>query len=181
MNLSGHGIRAALPTGWEGAIVRQPGVDVAAARFHTQGLGDGGPGGGATAAAASSGASEVLHSRPVVHLANFALPSDRGDFGSGAVETMGANDVFLSLVEYGPENVGTALFADPGPPRRLDPAEFHPRALQRTLPRQAGYQAFFTAGHRPFCLYVVLGEMRNAVALVGAANAVLDGLEIGSS
>jgi hypothetical protein len=168
MRLTGHGISAALPRGWEGGIVRQPGIDVAAARHHSLR-----PDRAFTSAA-------VATSLPAVHLANFPLPAERGDFGSGAVEVMGPDDVFMSLVEYGPENVGTPLFAAAGPPTRLSPGDFSPHALQRTLPGQAGYQAFFTTAGRAFCLYVVLGDRRNAGALVAAADAVLAELEIGA-
>ena len=43
---------------------------------------------------------------PVVHLANFALPEDRGDFGSGAVDLMRLGPRVRGLFEYGPESVG---------------------------------------------------------------------------
>jgi hypothetical protein len=94
---------------------------------------------------------------------------------------MAATDVFVSLLEYGPENLGTALFSEiseVGVPTGLRPEQFHPLALQRALPRQAGYQEFFTTGDRAFCLYVVLGDRANAHALVAAANTVLASIEI---
>ena len=40
---------------------------------------------------------------PVMHAANFALPSRRGDFGSGAVELMGPSDVLVVLFEHDPQ------------------------------------------------------------------------------
>ena len=55
---------------------------------------------------------------PVAQFATFPLPDDIGDFGSGAVTLMGPQDVFASLFEYGPESVGTALFARQGRPAR---------------------------------------------------------------
>ena len=59
--------------------------------------------------------------QPVVHLANFGLPEERGDFGSGAVELMGDRDVFVVLFEYEPEAAQTALFATRGHAARARP------------------------------------------------------------
>lgn len=114
---------------------------------------------------------------PVVHAANFALPRARGDFGMGAVELMGSEHVLVVLFEYEPAAAGTPLFARTGRPR-IRPADFHPRALQRTLPGQAGAQWFFTEGGRPFTLYVVLGSSRNRTALAARAAALLDGITV---
>ena len=50
-------------------------------------------------------------SYPVGQFATFPLPDDIGDFGSGAVNLMGPDDIFASLFEYGPESLGTALFS----------------------------------------------------------------------
>jgi hypothetical protein len=115
---------------------------------------------------------------PVLHLANFALPSGRGDFGSGAVEVMGIEHAFISLVEYGAAEVGQALYAARGIPR-LTVADFAPNQLQRTLPGQLGCQRFFTHNDRPFCLYVVLGSRRHAATLLTEVHEVLSGLEVG--
>ena len=49
---------------------------------------------------------------PVAQFATFPIPDDVGDFGSGAVNLMRPEDVFATLFEYGPESVGTKLFAD---------------------------------------------------------------------
>lgn len=93
----------------------------------------------------------------VVHLANFALPRETGDFGGGAVERMGATHILVNLVEYDDASRGTALFAAVGVPV-LTPRDFDPATMQRTLEGQSGAQRFFTVGDRPFCLYVVLGS-----------------------
>ena len=53
---------------------------------------------------------------PVGQFATFPLPDDIGDFGSGAVNLMGPDDIFASLFEYGPESLGTALFSQQGRP-----------------------------------------------------------------
>lgn len=108
----------------------------------------------------------------VLHLANFALPSRVEDYGGGAVEAMGRGHVFVSILEFGPESAGTPLFASPGVPR-LQTDSFDPNLLQRGIPGQSGAQRFFTAGGRPHCLYVVLGEHLMRFRLVPVLNDVL--------
>ncbi len=108
----------------------------------------------------------------MVHVANFALPSARGDFGSGAVEVMNSGAILLVLFEHGPESVDTPLFARRGVPV-LHPSEFHPQQMQRTLAGQSGRQIFFNETGRAFCLYVVLGSHRRRDVLVPLANEVL--------
>jgi hypothetical protein len=151
MKLQAHGIETHLPPGWEGRITLRPPVTAKA-----RGIGDAGE-----------------FPNPVVHLANFPLPEDRGDFGSGAVDLMTAEHVLLVLFEYGPESVGTALFRKQGMPRRLTPAMFSGSALQRTLAGQAGCQTFFTESGRAFCLYSVLGRQAAANRVLPQANQTL--------
>jgi hypothetical protein len=115
---------------------------------------------------------------PVLHAANFALPEDRGDFGSNAVERMGPGHILVALLEFHPDSASTALFASRGLPRTLTPDLFSPSQLQRTLAGQAGTQVFFNDGGRAFCLYVVLGSHRGRAGLVPQVNAVLDAIEI---
>lgn len=160
MRLSAYGITTDLPPGWEGRITRR-----------TRPVRTGGR--------SSSIGTEGEVPAPVVHLANFALPEQRGDFGSGAVDLMGSGDVFITLFEYGPESVGRALFARRGIPV-LAPKMFEPSALQRTIRGQAGCQRFFTEAGRPFCAYVVLGRHAEATTLVPAANTTLRATRIGS-
>jgi hypothetical protein len=164
MQLDSHGITTTLPAGWEGRISRRE-MPVAAT----------GPATGATAGRVALGAYGATGERsfPVAHFANFALPEDRGDFGSAACGIMGPSNVFVCLFEYGPESVGAALFAPQGMPRDLKPGDFDPRALQRVIPGQAGVQRFFTEAGRAFCLFVVLGSFTNARSLVPSANSVL--------
>lgn len=110
---------------------------------------------------------------PVLHAANFPLPGDRGDYGSGAVERMGAANVFLALLEFHPSATDSALFARSGRPSSLDPDGFSPGSLQRSLPGQAGTQAFFSDNGRAFCLYVVLGSWADRGRLVPLATDAL--------
>jgi hypothetical protein len=161
VQLRGAGIRAELPGGWEGAIrhaapLPREEVEAGPDGFSPEEDGEEDEDGEARAQAADAPAP------PVVHLATFPLPADRGDFGSGAVERMRDGDSFVALLEYGPEEVGAALFAHQGLPRRLDPRAFSPRGLQRQVEGQAGWQFFFTEAGRPFCLYVVLGDAQDA-------------------
>jgi hypothetical protein len=108
--------------------------------------------------------------RPVAHFATFALPVEVGDFGGGAVNLMGASDIFAALFEYGPESLGRQLFARQGLPRSLAPTDFRPYVLRRGLGGQSGTQWFFTESGRPFTLYVVLGSHLQRSALVPRVN-----------
>jgi hypothetical protein len=120
----------------------------------------------------------VAQPEPIVHLANFALPEERGDFGSGAVELMGDRDVFVVLFEYEPEAARTALFKTRGIPRTLTAADFDPTMLRRGIAGQAGYQTFFNEAGRAFCLYVVLGSSAARNRLIKLVNSVLATVQI---
>lgn len=115
---------------------------------------------------------------PVLHSATFPLPPDRGDFGSGAVELMRPDDVLVVLFEYGEAETTAPLFTQRRGRPRPQPADFNPRALQRTLPGQSGCQYFFTENGRAFCLYVVLGSHAQRARLVPRVHALLDALDI---
>jgi hypothetical protein len=93
----------------------------------------------------------------VVHLANFALPEERDDFGGNVTAAMGPVDVLAVLFEYGPASANRALFRAQGRPT-LTADLFGARRLQRPLPNQLGCQQFFTENGRAFCLYVVAGS-----------------------
>jgi hypothetical protein len=115
---------------------------------------------------------------PVVHAATVPLPPVRGDFGGGAVEELGVDDVFIALLEYDPADSGKALYRDTGGVPGVMPNLFSPVALQRLIPPQAGCQQFFTVAGRAFCLYVVIGNYANRYRLAAVANSVLSGLQI---
>ena len=146
------GIDISVPSGWDAEIYRRE------ADFVTQ--------------SASPG-----DSRPVVHLGTFPLPQGRGDFGSGAVEIMRADDLLVVLFEYGPESVGTALFSSSGIPK-VDAADFAPNNMQRPIAGQSGAQYFFNQSGRAFCLYVVLGAHVRRQESIPEVNQVLAGLTI---
>jgi hypothetical protein len=117
----------------------------------------------------------------VAQFATFALPGEVGDFGGGAVNLMGDLDIFASLFEYGPDSLGTRLFARVGIPRVLSTDDFLPYLLRRGLVGQAGTQWFFTEGDRPFTLYVVLGSFSRRATLVTRVNDLLSGLTVQST
>lgn len=152
--LTDQGITVELPSGWEADFYRRT----------------------PDAIALTQADSESTYT--VVHIANWPLPSERGDFGGGAVELMRRADLLIVLFEYGPEHVGSALFAAEGVPWPLSPEDFDANRMQRPLPGQGGLQQFFTVSGRPFCLYVALGSLADAEALVAETNNVLAGVLI---
>lgn len=147
--VAAHGLRAELPARWEARLYLRDPVV------------------------------EDESMNPVLHLANFALPPGRGDYGSGAVERMGPAHAFVSLVEFDASEAGRPLFEARGVPR---PAvtDFAPNQLQRRLAGQLGLQRFFTESGRAFCLFAVLGSRQHAAELVAQLHRVLDGLTITS-
>lgn len=153
--IAAHGIAVSPPQGWDGQIFRRdtdPFPDPRAAQAQ-----------GSTSTAVP----------PIAHVANFALPTQRGDFGGGAVELMGSGAVFISLLEHPVEEADTPLFAGRTVPWPFSPDDLSPDSLQRGIAGQAGLQRFFVVSGRPFCLYVVVGSYRLRAALVRQVNQVL--------
>ena len=145
--LSGQNIEVALPPGWEGVIGRSAELDDGAVR------------------------------RVVAHFASFPLPAQRGDYGGGAVEGMGSQDALVVLFEFGPEAVGSTLFAIEGIPT-ITAADFDRSVLQRSIAGQSGVQRFFTVSRRTFCLYVVAGSHVDRVDIVPPVSSLLASLRI---
>ena len=148
--LASLGLSVTLPNGWDGRIYQRR-----AATIETQAT-----------------------THPVLHAANFPLPMERGDFGSGAVERMGPDHVFVVLLEHHPATATTALFQQQGMALPLGTDCFSPAGLQRTLPGQSGAQFFFNEKGRAYSLYVVLGSHAQREQLVPLANSVLQTVEI---
>lgn len=117
---------------------------------------------------------------PVMHAATVPLSAGRGDYGGGLVETLGPQDLFVAVVEFGPDAVGTALFSVLRSVPSLTPGAFKPNQLQRIITGQAGVQRFFTVAGRAFCLYAVLGGFVNRIPLTARANQLIGGLSIGA-
>lgn len=170
--IDGHGFSVALPPAWEGRIYQRATPTTAFTPKNRAA-----PDSTGTNAARAGDGWLGEQTRAVLHLGNFALPADRGDYGSGAVERMGANNTFVAILEFGQECLGTALYSSIGLPR-VSPAQFDPNALQRRITGQSGCQFFFTVQSRPMCLYVVLGSHQNAAALSAQANQVLDRIKV---
>lgn len=120
----------------------------------------------------------VARPRVVLHAANFALPPDRGDYGSGATEVMDSGGVLVVLLEFDQASAGTALFALDALPATLSADDFDPRQVERPQRNQTGLQRFFHVGDRAFCLYVVLGSHTMRAMLVAEANRILAGIRI---
>lgn len=176
--ISGYGITAALPPAWEGRITKLAPVAPAAAASQAAQADRAQIAAALPAPPVSGAVATAETTMPFLHLANFPLPPRRGAFGTGAVELMSGPDTLIVLFEYSADSLGAALFAPSRLPRVLHPGAFNPHALQRILPGQGGYQAFFTESGRAFSLYVVLGSLAQAVSTVPGVNQVLAGLQI---
>lgn len=154
--LSAYGISVSVPRGWDGHIFRRPGSSPSSARSSVD----------------ASGTANA-----VTHLANFPLPAERGDYGSGAVEKMKPGDVLVCLLEFDGEAGATAMFRHDGVPR-FSESDFGPHSMQRTIAGLAGAQAFFTEKGRAFCAYAVIGATRLKRPLVNEVNRMLEALSI---
>lgn len=106
-----------------------------------------------------------------LHAANFPLPAADGDFGSGATARMPHGGALLVIKEYRAGHrlaPGSGLFASKSIPLPLHTGHFHPRALQVGRPGQAGFQHFFTAAGRPFCVYAVVKSPSSTGATIAS-------------
>lgn len=165
MALQGYGLAVSLPSGWNGRIF-------------------------------THGDDPDSDNRPSMHLTSFALPVDEGDFGTEVVSAMSAADTFMSLVEYTPDSYLPAVeipddpasvtldtssgpFSNVGIPV-VKAADFSPAVVlaETSLPAVTAVQYPFTAGGRPFVLYVVVGDQAQLNAKVSLANSILDTLVI---
>ena len=115
---------------------------------------------------------------PLVHAATVPIPSERGDYGGGVVELLGPSDVFVSLLEFGPDSAQSPLFNTVSAIPALTPDAFRPRQLQRVIRGQAGAQRFVTVQGRAFCLYAVIGSITNRIPLAGRANELIGALSV---
>jgi hypothetical protein len=118
---------------------------------------------------------EVTH--PVLHACTRPMPDDRGDFGSGVVDDLGPEDVFVALLEYGTDVADRGLFEKQGMPA-LAPSQFSPDRMQRQLPGRSASQHFFSTGGRAFCLFTVLGSHARRMATVPRAAELVRSLQV---
>lgn len=157
-----HGIKARFPPGWNGLIYRRR------AELPAEAL------------AAGVAAGEEAESGAILRAATVPLDLDEADFGSSVVRRMSSGDALIILLEYVVDEhltPGEGLFEERGVPWPLKASDFRAAALQVTVSGQSGVQRFFTAGGRPFCLYVVLGSGA-ATTRLDAINELLDTIEI---
>lgn len=95
-----------------------------------------------------------------LHAGSFQLPlAENSSFGVRSTSKMPRGASFITLNEYRPDHAlkpGVGLFGSRKIPLPLDPSSFGANKLARSRPGHVGMQHFFTAGERPFCLYVVL-------------------------
>jgi hypothetical protein len=166
--LAAHGLGAQVPRGWDGAVYRRGGDEIA--KFATVV--------GKLGAPIDANAGRPLHYPPILHLATFPLPADRGDFGGGALDQMRARDLFICLLEFDPDTSGASLFAAEGVPWPLRPDDFSPSAMRVPINNQAGCQRFFRLGSRAFTLYTVIGSHSLRRLLVPRVNEGLAGVRI---
>ena len=162
-----YGLAASAPPGWQVAVARRPGAepptpDVAGAP-------------GARSAAPVPMPADVT--RGVLHACTRSMPAERGDFGSGVVDLLGPDDIFVALVDYGAEVADQGLFENQGMPR-LAPSQFGPNRLQRPLPGMSASQHFFSSGGRAFCLFTVVGSHARRMASVPRAAAMVASIRI---
>ena len=169
MRKTGFGISVDVPTGWASSIHRRP-VDAPL---------DGPFGATLSPDARGLAPQAPLEPRertlPVVHLCSRPIPAGVGDFGAGAIEVLGAEDVFVALVEYGSDLAGEGLFERQGWPR-LAPSQFSPARVFRAIPGRSASQHFFTAEERAFCLFTVVGSHSRRMATVPRAAQVVRSL-----
>lgn len=150
MPMATDGVTLGLPPGWEAEV-------------------DGGAG--------NPEAGTLSLRTPRIHLANFALPAERGDFGSGAVERMTSGDVLICILEEAADAIGTRLFDHEGMPS-LAVDDFAPDGMQRPIRGQSGAQKFFHVHGRAFALYAVMGSHLSRSALIDEVNAVLAAIDL---
>lgn len=154
--LRAHGIEVDPPPGWDAVIYRRP------IQPH-------GPVGAALGAADET-------PLPILHLANVALPRERGDYGGGVVGAMRTGGVFAAVLQHHPSELTTPLFAGRRPPWPLGPDDVHPDSLPRRFVGGAGHQSFFVAAGRPYCLFVVIAGHARRARLVPEVNRALAGV-----
>lgn len=173
--IDGFGISVDLPRGFEGEVFGIPLLAGETAATGVQTLSSASAEPAARAQAFAPMAAPT--SPPVLHISTFPLPPERGDYGNGAVDHMGTEDIFIALLEFDAASAGTPLFVAQGIPR-VASDDFAPTNLHRSFPNHTGCQKFFTYEGRAFCLYVVLGSQNFRGPLVSQVNEVLENLQL---
>ena len=122
--LAAHGVSIDVPAGWEAELSTQPDPSTL-----------------------DPAADPLPAPLVVLHAANFSLPAERGDYGSGAVEIMDRNGIFAALVEFD-GSLGLFEACLPLRARRSgsQPTTSVPTSCNLSIPGQAGLQQFFSCG-----------------------------------
>lgn len=115
----------------------------------------------------------------LLHAATVPLPEQRGDFGSGVVEALGADDAFVAMFEYDAKDASKVLFRAARLPAPR-PSDFSPDVLQRTRADNTGAQWFFSVAGRAFSLHAVLGSHARRAPGATRVAQLLDGLSVGT-
>ena len=121
--LAAHGVSIDVPAGWEAELSVQPDPSTL-----------------------DPAADPLPAPLVVLHAANFSLPAERGDYGSGAVEIMDRNGIFAALVEFDGASAATMLFASEGVPTRLAADDFGPDQLHLSIPARPACNSSFMWG-----------------------------------
>lgn len=151
--LVAHGMRAVVPTGWEGEIYQRPPAVASSAALGPPGV-----------------EPRELRYPPILHLATFPLDRTRGDYGGGALAGMSPSDVFVSVIDFG--DGSAAMFANPVPwPLGAD--DFDRNGVRVAIGDQSGCQRFFRAAGRGYGLYVVVGSHTLRALTLPLVNEVL--------
>ena len=116
---------------------------------------------------------------PILHLANVALPAERGDYGSGVVPGMRSGGVFISLLQHDPRDLSAPLFGGRPAPWPLDVEDVSPEMLPRRFADGAGHQSFFVTAGRPYCLFVAIAGFSQRRRLITEANRALASVTFG--
>ena len=148
MRVVSGGLTLDLPPGWEARVRRQPPSE---------------PG---------------RRGNVLLHAATIPIPAQRGDFGSGLVDRLRADDAFVALFEYDAGDADKVLFAATRLPVPK-PSDFSPAVLQRTLAGNTGAQWFFALSGRAFSLHAVLGSHGRRAPGAAKVAQLLRGLHVG--
>ena len=115
--------------------------------------------------------------RPVMRLANFALPSTKDTYAEDVADELRPGQVVASLAEFAPRLADRGLYAPQGVPT-LELEDLDPRAVQRHLPGRSGLQRFFSVRGRAFSLYVIARDGAGLRAALRELHAQLQALVV---
>jgi hypothetical protein len=115
--------------------------------------------------------------RPVLRLANFALPPSKNTYAEDVADDLRRGQVVASLVEFAPRLADHGLYEPQGVPA-LGVDDLDPRAVQRHLSGRAGLQRFFSVRGRAFSLYVIARDGARLATTLRELEAQLHGLVV---